>query len=280
MLVINGFAHDVPGRTGENFRHTPRLALTQRNDWRPRRIDDVVIGVVFHTRLGLPVKVKPGAGPNRGWDLDLAARFSKDERAASCHVGVDADGSFACFADLARVATYHAGHVNGITVGIELYQETDGTVYQETLEAGADVCDVVTRVFGIQRQMPTERTICKRFANILPSDRHTYIPGANRGRDFIGVYGHRNVTRNRGAGDPDDQIFAVLASRGYESFNVDAGEDVAVWELRQRELGIDPDDVDGVPGQVTRALITMKRHGGPGIWVQRPGDESDPAAAE
>lgn len=279
-IVANGFAYDVPGRVGDNFRHNSRLALQSKLDWRHRGRHDIVIGIVLHTRLGLPVKVRAGSGPNRGWDLDLAARFSKDTRAASCHIGIDADGSFGCFADLMTVATYHAGHVNGITVGIELFQETDGTVYEETLHAGADVCDVVTRVFGIQRQFPTERAICRRFANIVPSDAKTYVPGANRGRDFSGVYGHRNITRNRGAGDPGDEIFGVLAARGYEAYAVDKGEDVAVWEQRQSDLGLHPDEVDGVPGEVTRNLIRMSRHGGPGVWVHRPGDENFHAAAE
>jgi hypothetical protein len=274
MLVVNGFGWEVPGRTGDNFRQNPKLSLTQRGDFRPRRPDEVVLGVVFHTRLGLRGEVRPGRGPNRGWDLDLAARFSKDDRAASCHVAVDADGSYACFADLARVATYHAGHVNGITVGIELYQEADGAVYEETLESGADICDVVTRVFGVQRQVPVERAICRRFANILPTDAKTYIAGGNRGRDFSGVYGHRNITRNRGEGDPGDRIFELLVERGYERYAVDAGEDIAVWEQRQRELNMDPREVDGVPGQVTRSMIAMHRKGGPGIWVEREGDET------
>lgn len=277
MLVSSGFAFDVPGRIGDNFRHNPRLALSP-DDWRPRRTGEVVLGIVLHTRLGLPVIVKPGAGPNRGWDLDLPARFAKDERKASCHVGIDADGSFGCFADLAKVATYHAEHVNGTTVGIEMYQEPDGTVYESTLEACADVVDVVTRIFGVQRQFPAERAISKRFANILPGNAYTYIAGANRGRDFSGVYGHRNVTRNRGPGDPGDDIWGVLAARGYERFHVDEGHDIEVWEQRQRDLGLDVREVDGVPGAMTRRLIAMRRHGGPGIWVERPGDEHDPPA--
>lgn len=272
-LISKGFAHAVPGRVGTNFRDNPRLKLTARNDWRYRRPDELVTSIMVHTRWGMPVKVKAGAGRNIGWDLDLAARFSKDTRAASSHVAVDGDGSYGCFADLASIATYHGNHLCGITVGIEMFQETDGTVYQETLEATADIIDVVTRLFGIQRQYPTERTICRRFGNIVKGDKYTFVPGANRGRDFSGICGHRNATRNRGAGDPDDQVFEVLRLRGYEPYAVDQGEDIDVWEARQRELGLPEEDVDGVPESHTRALIRFKRGNPAGLWVKRPGDE-------
>ena len=274
MIVVNGIGHHVPGRVGESWLSDRRLNLKSQDDWRPRRSKAPVMGVVLHTRWGVPPKVKPATGPNRGWDIVLAGRFSADERKASCHVAVDADGSYGCFADLARVVTYHAGHVNGVTVGIELYQERDGTMWESTLEAGADICDVVTRVFGIQRQFPTESDICRRLANHLSQERATFVPGANRGRDFCGVYGHRNVTRNRGPGDPGGEIFEVLKARGYEPFAIDKGEDLSAWEERQRALGFREDDIDGIPGELTRARLRMQRRGGPGIWVERPGDDA------
>jgi hypothetical protein len=281
-LVVNGIGYPVPGRSGESFLTDRRLDLKSKDDWRPRRVRAPVMGVVMHTRWGVEPKVKPGQGPNRGWDIVLAGRFSADARKASCHVAVDADGSFGCLADLARVVTYHAGHVNGVTVGVELYQERDGTMWESTLEAGADICDVITRVFGIQRQFPVERVICRRLANHLSGKSATYVRGANRGRDFFGVYGHRNVTRNKGPGDPGGEIFEVLKARGYESFAIDEGEDLTAWEERQRDLGFREDDIDGIPGELTRARLRMHRRGGPGLWVERPGDDcfDDDGAAE
>lgn len=280
-LVINGFSHVVPGRKGLSFRDDKRLSLSSRDDWRPRRRDEAILGIVVHTRWGAPVKIADGKAPDRKWDLDVAARWSRDERQASAHVAVDSDGSYACYADIGKIATFHASHVNGVTAGLEMYQDKDGTVYRETLEATADILDVLTRELGVQRQFCTETAICRRFANIVATDKRTYIQGANRGRDFCGVYGHRNVTRNRGAGDPGDEIFAVLRERGYEGFAVDQGEDVAAWADRQRQLGLVEADVDGVPEGKTRALIQHARHGGPGLWVWRPGDEHyDPGPAE
>jgi hypothetical protein len=273
VLIVNGYAHAVPGREGSNYRQNPRLRLTDHRDWRERRKDEVVLSIVLHTRLGKQVILKEGAGPNRGWDRDYAARQSGDDRAASAHVAIDADGSYGCYADLAKIATYHASHMNGVSIGIECYQEPDGTVYAETLKGCADVVDVITRVFGIQRQFPYEREICRRFADIVPGNKYTFIAGANRGRDFSGLCGHRNITRNRGVGDPGDPIFGVLKERGYEGYWVDRGEDIAAWAQRQRELGMPEHEIDGVPEQLTRSKIMMARRGGAGLWVERPGDE-------
>lgn len=273
MLIANGFAHSVPGRDGANFHEDPTLKLTGASDWRPRRNGEHVIGIVLHTRMGLPVKVLPGKGPNRRWERRVAQNWSADDRAASAHISVDADGSYACHADLARIATYHANHVNGYTVGIEMYQDAEGGVHEATMECAADIVDVLTRIFGVQRQFPTETAICRRLANIVSTEPRTYIAGANRGRDFCGIYGHRNVTRNRGPGDPGDPIWGVLKTRGYEPYAIDTGADIDAWSQRQRELGLPAHDVDGVPEQHTRRLIALARGNPTGLWVHRPGDD-------
>lgn len=270
-LLINGHGFPVPGRVGVTLRDYPELAL-DRSDWRPRRRDEVVTGIVVHTRMGITPRIKAGPIPSKGWDMIVAKRWRDDKRPASAHIAVDSDGSFACLADLALVATYHAGHVNGCTVGIEMYQDADGGMYQPTIDATCDLIDVITREMGIQRQTCTETAICRRFANIDPREPRTYMPGGGRGRDFVGVYGHRNATRNRGPGDPGDLIFAALTARGYEPFAVDDHADTETWAERQRALGVQERDVDGIPGAHTRALIQSARHGGPGIWVERPCD--------
>jgi hypothetical protein len=224
--------------------------------------------------MGLPVIVRSGQGPDLGWDGDLAKRFMKDDRAASCHVPIDADGSYACLADLVRTVTYHAGHVNEITVSVELYQTADGIVFESTLESAVCVIDALTRILGIQRQFAHEREICRRFASptvgVSATSKLAYAAGGARGTDFCGVYGHRNVTRNRGRGDPGDEVFRKLAAAGYEGWNVDTGDDLDVWSERQKALGICDDECDGIPGPRTRALLQMRRRWG--LWIPRPGD--------
>jgi hypothetical protein len=275
MLVADGLIYSVPGARGTAFLEEPSLSVESARDSRPRPKGTWIRGIVVHTRMGLPVVLRSGDGPNVGWDKVLAKRFANDERQASCHVAIDADGSYACLADLIRTVTYHAGHVNEITVGVEMYQGADGVVYESTLETAVLVCDVLTRVLGIQRQYPREHQICRRFASptagVSREKKLAHVVGGARGMDFCGIYGHRNVTRNRGPGDPGDEFFNKLAAAGYEGWHVDAGDDLDVWSERQQALGIDPDDCDGIVGPMTRSRIEHK--GRPwGMWKPRPGD--------
>lgn len=277
MLVADGLIQQVPGPfRGVSFLQERSLSVEGSDDCRPRPLGTWISGICLHTRLGLPVKVMPGKGPDLGWDKDLPKRFLKDKtRKASCHVAVDADGSYACLADLIRTITFHAGHVSFNSVGMELYQTPDGIVYESTLESAVILCDALTRILRIQRQYPHERKICRRFASptigTTDQSRLAYMEGGARGADFCGVYGHRNATGNRGAGDPGDDIFEHLRAAGYEGWNVDTGADLDTWSLRQKALGMAEHDCDGIPGRYTSRLI---QHSGKlhGLWVSRPGD--------
>ncbi len=91
---------------------------------------------------------------------------------------------------------------------------------------------------------------------------------------MVGVYGHREVSDDRGEGDPGDAIFERLLQAGYERYDFDKQEDIAVWKARQAELnqqlGISL-GVDGVPGVQT--VIALIQAGRPhGLWTPRPGD--------
>jgi len=276
VLIINGKRYGVTGYAGISFLESPSVKLMSRSDWRPRPPDKWIRGIVVHTRMGLPVYVRAGRGPNLGWDTVLAKRFSADDRQASCHIAIDADGSYACLADLRTVATYHAGHVNEITVGIEMYQGNDGSVFMSTLESCVAIVDVLTRVLGIQRQYPLEKGHCQRLASPTPGasiqTKLAYKKGGGRGLDFVGVYGHRNVTNNRGLGDPGNEIFDLLKAAGYEGYFIDEGDDLAVWSERQARMGIDEDECTGVPDRKTREYIMLTKARQTGLWVERPSD--------
>ncbi len=280
MLVIGGHRLEVAGRVGTSFLELPSIGLLNRADWRPRPANTWVRGIVLHTRMGRPVLVRNGQGPNLGWDEVVGGRFSADQREASCHIAIDADGSYACLADLQNVVAYHAEQVNEITVGIEMYQAADGGVWESTLRAAVDIVDVITRAMGIQRQFPLEKSICRRFARpsvgTTKTSKLAYVQGGARGRDFCGVYGHRNVTRNRGLGDPGDEVFDLLRQAGYEGFLVDHGDDLDVWSERQKQLGMAEDDCDGIVNTITRNQIVHSRRNQYGLWVTRPGDEAGP----
>lgn len=273
-LVIGGKTYGVPGTPGVSFVEAPGLALRPQ-DWHPRRRGAWVRGICLHTRIGLPVVEVPGAGASKGWDRAVC-RF---HAGASCHVVIDADGSFTCLADLETMTAYHAGHLDEISVGVELYQEyPSGHVWSATLRTCVMVCDVITRVLGIQRQYVQADHILRRFA--VPTRGRSraselaYVHGGGRGRDWCGLYGHRNVTRGRGPGDPGAQAWGYLAEAGYEGFAADDGDDLDVWAERQERLGVEPDHCDGIPGPLTRARIVASGRNEHGLWVSRPGDRT------
>lgn len=278
MLIIGGEQIDVPGLDGASYWDNKDYALKVGS--RPRRTG-WVRGIVLHTRMGIWPQTITTATRNRHWDELVARRWEQSGKAVGAHIAIDGDGSYVCLADLMSTVTYHAGQVNEYTVGIEMYQEADGTIYNDTLQAAVILCDVITRNLGIQRQYPLTSEISRRFAtptasfSASPSRRLAYMPDGMEGRDFVGVYGHRNVTKNRGKGDPGDKIFEMLSAAGYEGYDIDHNQDRNVWAVRQREvLGMDEDDVDGIPGPMTlRALKALDYPWG--MYVRRPGDDPD-----
>lgn len=243
-IVINGFRLEVPGRASTSYLDDPRLRLSA-HDGKARH--DAPQLIVLHTTKGIPggrdrrpQVLRLGRGPDVGAELRCARWWSSSDLASGAHLVVDHDGSIGCLADVATVTAYHARAMNARSVGIEIYQGADAELYAEQLEAVADLVDLLTIKLGIQRQIPD------RYRG--PIERLH-----KGGADVVGVVGHRDGDPNRGAGDPGDLVFEVLARRGYERRNLAAGEDREVWRQRQRDLG--RLRVDGIPGPATvRAL--------------------------
>lgn len=277
-LIVQGnpvFVEDTKGQRilSASYLEDPRFKLG-KNSFRLRRTN-WVRGICLHTRMGIWPILLRDESPNRRWDEMVADRWENSGRMAGAHLAVDSDGSFVCMSDLATTATYHAGQVNEYSIGIEMYQEPDGVMYKPTLMTAVALVDEITRRFGIQRQVCSERQVSLRFASPVrgrtKSSNLAFHPGGREGRDFVGIYGHRNCTRNRGLGDPGDLIFQFLKLAGYEEFDADADEDRHVWQSRQAQLGLPEDCLDGIAGPMTcEALLDQ---GKPyGLWVARPTD--------
>lgn len=269
-IVIKGRKVHIEGIESSCFLDDPTYGFTDRRDFKHRA--GTPKNIVLHTRMGIWPQTIVDEVPNRRWDEVAAGRGSRNDRTASWHISIDADGSFVCHLDCFDIHAYHANHMSGTSVGIEMYQNTKGEVTEATLATAVRVCDALTRELGIQRQVPTEEGICKRFANnrhtMSRKSRNAYIKGGKRGTDYYGVLGHRNVTRNRGKGDPGNVIFTKLREAGYESYTVDDKDDKDVWILRQREHGL---AADGVPGPNT--VSALKQAGfAHGLYVTRPDD--------
>jgi hypothetical protein len=268
-VIIDGKDEGVPGLTIENWIANPGVPRLKRGEDCRQRFTRWVRGIVLHTTRGIPggsdhraQLIKPGLGPDRKGDLGTARFWATSAVQAGAHLVVDFDGSMICLADLRLEVSFHAGEVNEVTMGIEIFQGADAELYQGQLDAVVRLVDFLTRRFKIQRQFhsPYKKGPVPRIA-----------VGA---LDVVGLYGHRDVTTNRGNGDPGDAIFQTLASAGYESFDFALDEDKTTWRQRQEQLNTDFGvglTVDGVPGQKTAAaLIASGRPSG--LWVRRPGD--------
>lgn len=258
-LVIRGEEVELPGLKIINYKDEPKLSLKMGEDMRLRNTR-WVRAIVAHTTKGTwPQEVKPGLGPDTRLEERIARLWSTDHRHAGAHLSIDWDGTIGCHCDLILHAAYHAGVVNEVTVGFELYQgpKPDNAVYEGQLEVAVQLTDALTRILRIQRQ-----TVGLTDVKVIPRM-------AAGGKDVVGVYGHRHVTTDRGRGDPGDWYFAKLSDAGYERFDYRNRTDRAVWKQRQAEvLGLDELDCDGIPGPMTCDALAFKGYED-GLWVSR-----------
>ncbi len=267
-FIIDGGREQIIGLDCTNWIDNPALRLRKGEDFRDRQRENWIRQLVLHTTKGIPggsdqrpQDIRPGFGPavNAG---ELCSRWwSKDPQPAGAHLVVDHDGRIYCCVDLHREAAQHASHANQTSIGIEMYQGRGAELYEGQLGVTVKLCDFLTRRFGIQRQVP-----------------HRYLGPVRRlledVKDVVGILGHRELSRQRGRGDPGSAIIDRLGLAGYEPLDFELSQDRDVWRRRQREKAIEP--ADGIPGPATVARLRAKgyRHG---LWVSRPGDE-DPVA--
>jgi hypothetical protein len=186
--------------------------------------------------------LKPGAGPDTKVEVRIGRLWSTDGRHAGAHLSIDHDLTVGCHADLLLDAAYAVGCANEVSISGELYQGRNNEVYEDQLAVAVAVTDFVTAFFSIQRQIPApdHRDLIKRCTSGRGS------------RSIVGVFGHRNQTKNRGPGDPGDQIFEALEDAGYSVFDFNANEDVDHWrKVQKEELDYEIGEDDGIPGPQT-----------------------------
>jgi hypothetical protein len=254
-LLINGEELLVPGVNivAPDDVDGVRLNLSGRfHDGEPRPPGYVAQQWVLHKVWAEHLeKILPGAGPAAlaGNAKASAQAWSKDSRCSGVQAIVGFDGTTLCLADIARTAAYHDTNYesNKRAVGVELEELIDGSVYQATLDAGLAITLAGCRGLGIQWQCP------RSYVDNTPLARF-----ADGGRDMVGIFGHRDVSSSRNRFDPGDYIFHVLKQNGVEAWDFAGGEDLKVWQVRQRwlrELGVYHGAIDGIPGAgTTKAL--------------------------
>jgi hypothetical protein len=258
-LLIDGQLHAVPGvevisPTEEAWAHLDSGdGCIRPAGYRPQH------KTLHKTVADDPEKVLAGAGP-RGAEERAAINWANDTRHSGVQLVTGHDGRTANLADLLRRAAWHNGnyYANLRSWGHEVCELYGGGVYQAALDAAVAVTLVDTRVLGVQWQCP------RAYKNNTPLPRF-----ANGGVDLVGVFGHRDVSDNRGRWDPGDIVFDMLEAAGFERFDFYAGEDLDVWKKRQewlKTMGVYTGAIDGIAGAGTTKALRMLGYPD-GIWA-------------
>ena len=202
-LVIDGQRIETPGLETISWLDDHRVPRV--TDGR-RRVPQATRAIVLHTvhgKLG-------GLSERPSVPSDRAERYARYQattsRDVSWHLTVDTDGTVVQSADVASWTCWHATSVNGWTIGIEMVQEADGTLYRPQLAAVVALCDVLCAHLHIDRRVPARNGVP--IVGVVP--RLTGHDGP-----WSGVFGHRHQTHNRGPGDPGDYPFLALLAAGY-----------------------------------------------------------------
>lgn len=209
-VILDGVAVDVPGIKSVSWLEDSSLRLG-REDGRRRPAPYVVRAVVLHTTQGFPDSRHPtpqSVIERPATERELRARRTiarwqeHSETSAGAALVLDADAVLYCGCDLIREVSFHAGVVNSVTLGIEIVQQPDASLHRAQIDAVPVLCGWLADTLKIPRRVA-----------------HPYRGRPREGiSDELGFYGHRDVTRNRGAGDPGDFVIGALLAAGWEPF--------------------------------------------------------------
>lgn len=263
MIIVGKKKYEIPGLKTSCWIDDSKIKYVTDKDKREREAR----GIIGHTHKGVKGDLLPGVGPNTTIDEKLALYQVTTKRYVSWDYTIDGNADVTCQNDPLEDYTWQAGHVNPFTLGFEMVQvHNDGDVYESQINGAVLLIDFLTYVLGIQRQIPWDKK-----HNRPNLDQIKRL--VNGGRDVVGVYGHVNVTSERGEGDPGPYLFIKLKEAGYEIFDYDDEEDLETWKIRQKDLGIPDTECDGIALSKTRnKMIEMGKGNKKGLWVSRPID--------
>ena len=242
-LFIGGQRRLYPGET-QTYADVPALALREGEDCRPRKTRWIRT-IVLHTTVCYAAKVRPGLGPRSNSSERIAGWWSRNGSPGGAHLIVEQDGRVCQCADLAATNAYHAGQrdVNDRSVGIEIVQGRDGSVYAGQLLEVLLLVDWLCGKLCIQRQC------------VDPALENVQIPRVRAGcADVVGVVGHMHLFPRNKPHDPGREIFDLLVRGGFMPFAYD-GDDLEWWRSWQRWLGV---KADGLPGSKTCAALVAE----------------------
>jgi hypothetical protein len=283
VIILGGKEHEVPGVTTLSWRDDPkRVPRITKVTPRTRRLRSIIL----HTTKGkrCPI-VLAGASARSSAFAEARYQMRPVKRlpsgkvigAASFDCVIGQDGVALWQNDPVTAFSWHAMQVNAVSLGIELCQDLDGTMYRATLDSACRLVAFLCEQLGIQKQLPWEPAADRPYAGRI----ERLDPGFN-GSSCIGVFGHRNVwihpnenastlVAARGFGDPGDDVFRQLASEyrfERHAFHGKDPQDLRVWRGRQKAIGFEGIDVDGIPGPKTTARLKELSYPR-GIWMDK-----------
>ena len=245
-LIIDGRVEDIPGLTITNYKAIPKLKLKAGEDMRARNTR-WIRSIVLHNTKNIQTVVKPSYGPSTNLGDRIAKLWSTDGRNAGAHISVDWDGTICCHCDLLQDAAYHASAMNEVSIGIEIYEDGNGVVFEGQLSAVVKLVVWLCQRFGIQMQMPWAMNNAQ-ISRIKAG-----------GSDCVGVFGHCHNNHKDKAYDPGFDIMKrLLVDAKFKEFSFDphtVADDKAYWMGIQKRLGLNP---DGVPGPKTRDALQAR----------------------
>jgi len=251
-LIIGGKEYN-PGFFVVNYKDRPKVAIHWPEDMR-RRVTKWIRNMVWHNTRNIATKLMPGIGKDTKLEDRIAEWWSLSKEQVGAHGCVDWDTTVGQHADLLLYAAFHAGSINEVSTGWELFENNSGHIYEAQIEMAVRLTDFITMFFGIQRQIPT------------PEYYNKVISRAERGgKDLVGVFGHCNQYAGK-PNDPGVHIFQALKKAGYREFDFEHGEDIAWWKSWQEKCPAYPGKPDGIPGPMTVDALQARGYEG-GIWL-------------
>lgn len=195
-IIINGVAVDLPGCRALSWHDDPTLRLHFPLMGVARRQLEVQAVVLHTTRGDRSDIVLDGEAPPEACTARATVRaWQRGDRHAGAHLVVDADGTLLCLGDLAREVAYHCVGCNGTSVGVEVVQQPNGAIYRRQVEVVVALVQLLTERLRVPRRVAWP------------------YRGARAGMELArGVFGHRDASNNRGAGDPGDVIMGTIAA--------------------------------------------------------------------
>lgn len=164
-----------------------------------------VAHVVLHTTGGYPDSKHPTPQRIRSETAEakhcqarnVHAYWSRTDRIGAAHLLIDADGAVYQIADLSTRAMYHCVGYNQVSVGVEVVQQSDSSLFAAQLVSVVALCSWLADTFKLPRSVA------------MP-----YL-GWRKSVSGIGFIGHRDVSANRGSGDPGDFVMEALVDAGW-----------------------------------------------------------------